>query len=326
MAEIQPTQAWHDPAQFGRVGVLMGGWAAEREVSLVSGQAVLKALVRCGVDAHGVDVTRESIRQVVDAGFDRVFIALHGRGGEDGVIQGLLEACAIPYTGSRVLASALAMDKLRTKRLWAGAGLPTPPSVVMTAESDPDSVVAELGLPLMVKPANEGSSIGMSRVETRDALSRAFEEARRYDADVFAERWVHGREYTASVLGDTVLPLICIETTRAFYDYTAKYHADDTRYHCPAGLDDATEMMLARLARRAFEALGCSGWGRIDLICDGEGAPWLIEANTVPGMTDHSLVPMAARAAGIDFDELVWRILAETLTTGSTTGARHGQA
>lgn len=316
-----------DATQFGRVGVLMGGWSAERRVSLVSGEAVLQALVTRGIDAHGVDVTRSSVRAVIDGGFDRVFIALHGRGGEDGVIQGLLEACGIPYTGSGVLASALAMDKLRTKRLWAGAGLPTPAFAVMTPDSDPDAIIDAVGLPLIVKPTNEGSSLGMSRVERREELLQAFEAARVFDTEVFAEAWVQGAEYTAAILGKRVLPLIRIETPNVFYDYEAKYHSEQTRYHCPAGLAAGSEAALAELARAAFAAPGCTGWGRVDLICDSKQQPWLIEVNTVPGMTDHSLVPMAAKAAGIDFAELVWRILADTCASVQETSAqKNGRA
>lgn len=298
-----------DARDFGRVAVLMGGWAAEREVSLRSGAAVLQALQQGGIDAYGMDLVRGNVPELLRGSFDRAFIVLHGRGGEDGVVQGLLDAAGIPYTGSGVLGCALAMDKLRSKRLWAGAGLPTPPSIVLAGAEDCARALDEIGLPMIVKPANEGSSIGMSKVTRAEELPAALALAQRYDREVFAERWIHGPEYTAGVLGADMLPLIRLETPRAFYDYTAKYHADDTRYHCPAGLSAEGEQALHALARRAFDALGCSGWGRIDLLCDRDGAPWLIEANTVPGMTDHSLVPMAARAAGIGMSELVWRIL-----------------
>jgi D-alanine-D-alanine ligase len=300
-----------DPAVFGRVAVAMGGWSAEREISLRSGAAVLEALRRRSVDAHGVDLERGKVAAL--AKFDRVFVALHGRGGEDGVIQGWLEAQAIPYTGSGVLGSAVAMDKLRTKRLWAGAGLPTPAFVPLRGEADFARAVDEAGLPMIVKPVSEGSSIGMSRVERAEDLPAAWEKAASYDHEVFAERWVAGAEYTVSILDGVALPLIRLETPRAFYDYEAKYRSGDTRYHCPCGLATEHERRLADLALRAFDTLGCSGWGRIDLLCDETGSPWLIEANTVPGMTDHSLVPMAARAAGIEFDELVWRILEHSL-------------
>jgi D-alanine-D-alanine ligase len=316
-----------DARDFGRVAVLMGGWSAEREVSLRSGGAVLQALQYGGVDAYGIDLVRGNVPELLRGGFDRAFIALHGRGGEDGVVQGVLDALGVPYTGSGVLGCALAMDKLRSKRLWAGSGLPTPPFVVLAGEDDCSRALDEIGLPMIVKPVSEGSSIGMSKVTRAGELPAALELARRFDREVFAERWVHGPEYTAGVLGAQALPLIRLETPRAFYDYTAKYHADDTRYHCPAGLPDEVERDLRALALRAFGALGCSGWGRIDLLCDHDGAPWLIEANTVPGMTDHSLVPMAARAAGIGMGELVWRILESSLRPRLQAGeAGNGQS
>lgn len=305
MAERRVT----DAREFGRVAVLMGGWAAEREVSLRSGAAVLEALQRRGVDAHGVDLVRGNVGELAGGRFDRVFIALHGRGGEDGVIQGLLEGLGIPYTGSGVLGCALAMDKLRSKRLWAGAGLPTPPFAVLATEADLRRALDEVGLPMIVKPAAEGSSIGMSKVSRAEDLPAAWAAARGFHCEAFAERWVQGAEYTAGIVGSESLPLIRLETPREFYDYTAKYHANDTRYYCPAGLAPAVEVELRELARRAFDALGCSGWGRVDLLCDAGGTPWLIEANTVPGMTDHSLVPMAARVAGLTMEDLVWRIL-----------------
>jgi D-alanine-D-alanine ligase len=306
----QATERMGDPAVFGRVAVLMGGWSAEREVSLKSGAAVLGALKASGIEAEGIDWTRNDVRRLTEGGFDRVFIALHGRGGEDGTVQGVLETLGIPYTGSGVLGCALAMDKLRTKRLWLGAGFPTPPFVLLRGREDFAHAIDRLGLPLIVKPVNEGSSLGMSKVDHAEGLPRAFEIAREFDQEVFAERWIHGPEYTVSILGGRALPSIRVETPREFYDYTAKYFAHDTRYHCPSGLSPDEEAEIARLALASFEALGCTGWGRIDLLRDREGGPWLIEANTVPGMTDHSLVPMAARAAGIEFEELVWRILA----------------
>ena len=298
-----------DPAAFGRVAVLMGGRAAERDISLRSGAAVEAALQRRGVAARAVDTAGDVLAELEAGGYDRAFIALHGRGGEDGVIQGALEVLGLPYTGSGVLASALSMDKLRSKQLWQGAGLPTPPCAVLSGRDSLAGAVDSLGLPLIVKPVHEGSSLGMSRVEDADALAPAWEKARALDREVLAERWVAGTEYTAAILGEEVLPLIRIETPRAFYDFEAKYEAGDTRFHCPCGLSAERERALQALALQAFRALGCEGWGRVDLICDGEGRPWLIEVNTVPGMTDHSLVPMAARAAGMDFDELVWRIL-----------------
>lgn len=307
------TQA-HTPASFGKVAVLMGGWSAERDVSLKSGQAVLEGLRARDIDAWPVDVqSGEALLELVEGGFDRAFIALHGRGGEDGVVQGALETLGIPYTGSGVLASALAMDKLRSKQLLEGVGLPTPAFWVLDADTDPNAVVASLGLPLMVKPALEGSSLGMSRVEHVSELAGAREAAARYPGAVIAERWIDGPEYTVAILGDDALPVIRLETPHAFYDYQAKYEADTTRYHCPCGLPAEQEARLQRLAKAAFLALGCHGWGRVDLISDAQGHPWIIEINTVPGMTDHSLVPMAAKAAGINFPDLVCTILAQTL-------------
>ena len=303
-----------DPSRFGRVAVLMGGWSAERIVSLNSGQAVLDALLRQGVNAQGLDVQRETIMSdLIQGGFDRAFIILHGPGGEDGVMQGALEVLGLPYTGSGVMASALAMDKLRSKQLLVGAGIPTPPYLVLEEDFDPDYVVATLGLPVMVKPALEGSSIGMSKVNESEDLLNAWQQAVAFKGKVLAERWIEGREYTVAILGDLSLPAICLETPRDFYDYEAKYQADDTRYLCPCGLSIEEEHRLQRLALAAFQALGAAGWGRVDIMCSQDGTPYVIELNTVPGMTDHSLVPMAARAAGIEFDELVFRILAQTL-------------
>ncbi len=298
-----------DPGVFGKVAVLLGGHSAEREVSLRSGEAVLRALQVRDIDAHGIDVDREVLVTLERGGFDRAFIALHGRGGEDGVIQGALETRGIPYTGSGVLGSALGMDKLRTKRLWQGSGLPTSPFRVLTEDLHPDRIVDELGLPLAVKPSCEGSSIGVSRVEDRAQVRAAWEQAARCDAPVFAEPWITGGEYTGALLQGEALPLICLETPREFYDYEAKYRAEDTVYKCPCGLDDALESELRGLVQRAFAAVGGYGWGRVDLMLDASGQPWLLEVNTVPGMTSHSLVPMAAKAVGIDFPELVWRIL-----------------
>ena len=300
--------------KFGKVAVLMGGDSAEREISLNSGGAVLAALQRSGVDAHGIDVGKEVLGQLESGDFDRVFIILHGRGGEDGVIQGALETLDLPYTGSGVLGSALAMEKHRTKALWRGMGLPTPDSVLIR-EADDLEQADGLGYPLMVKPSAEGSSIGMSKVESRDQLQRAWEAARDYDTRVLAERWVDGEEYTAAVLNGEMLPLIRLETPHQFYDYQAKYAVDTTRYHCPCGLPEAQEKQLRGLCREAFEAVGAAGWGRVDLMLDQQQRPWLIEVNTVPGMTDHSLVPMAAKVAGITFDELVLRILESSVQT-----------
>ncbi len=298
---------------FGKVAVLMGGPSAEREVSLVSGGAVYEALRARGVDAHGVDVGRDVAKVLLDGGFDRAFIALHGRFGEDGVVQGLCEALELPYTGSGVLGSALAMDKVRSKQVWQAAGLPTPAFALLDEHSDWGLLASELGLPLAVKPVREGSSLGATRVTEAAALPAAYRAARQFDSQVMAEAWIEGEEFTVAILGEQVLPVIRLETPRDFYDYSAKYEADDTHYHCPCGLPAETESTLQALALRAFAALDGRGWGRVDVMRDGAGRPWLLESNTVPGLTGHSLVPMAAQAAGIAFDELVWRILAQTL-------------
>ena len=302
--------------QYGKVAVLMGGLSAEREISLRSGAAVLAALQRQGVDAHGVDVGRDIVEVLLAGRFDCAFIALHGRRGEDGVIQGVLETLNIPYTGSGVLGSALSMDKILSKQVWQAAELPTPAFILLDGDSDWSAVVAELGLPLAVKPAHEGSSLGTTRVERAEDVQPAWAKAAEFDAAVMAEPWVIGEEYTVAILGDEALPVIRLETPREFYDYLAKYQADDTRYHCPSGLDAAQEKELQALALDAFRALGAAGWGRIDVMLDENGKPWLLENNTVPGLTDHSLVPMAAQAAGIGFDELVLRILSASGATG----------
>ncbi|MEJ2404971.1 MAG: D-alanine--D-alanine ligase [Candidatus Thiodiazotropha sp.] len=301
--------------QYGKVAVLMGGLSAEREISLKSGGAVLAALQRRGVDAHPVDVGRDILSVLADGGYDRAFVILHGRGGEDGVMQGALECLGMPYTGSGVLGSALGMEKHRTKAVWRGLDLPTPESVLLSRIDDLQQADA-LGYPLMIKPSAEGSSIGMSKVENPAQLQQAWETARGFDARVLAERWIVGEEYTASILGERMLPLIRLETPHQFYDFEAKYSADTTRYHCPCGLPESRELELQNLCRKAFEAVGARGWGRVDLMLDNEGRPWLIEVNTQPGMTDHSLVPMAAKVAGIDFDELVMSILATSLVSG----------
>jgi len=301
------------PEEFGRVAVLMGGWSAERAVSLVSGQAVLRGLQARGVDAWGIDVDRSILKVLADGGFDRAFIVLHGRGGEDGVIQGALDLLGLPYTGSGVLASALGMDKLRTKQVWVGAGLPTPPWRLIETVAELAEAAAALGLPLAVKPSREGSSIGVSRVDDPSQFQAAWARAAACDSSVLVEPWIVGQEYTGGLLQGEALPLIRLETPRAFYDYEAKYHADDTRYLCPCGLSEAREAELRELVRRAFAAVDGYGWGRVDLLVDAEDRPWLLEVNTVPGMTDHSLVPMAARVAGLDFEALVWRVLETSL-------------
>lgn len=298
-----------NPQDFGKVAVLMGGAAAEREISLKSGQAVLQALLNKGVDAVGLDVDANPLEPLLGQGYDRVFNIIHGRGGEDGVLQGGLEALGLPYTGSGVLASALAMDKLRTKLCWQGAGLPTPPWMLLRTEADLITCAETLGFPVIVKPAEEGSSIGMSRADNAHELGEAWRRASHYNCAVFAEAWITGAEYTAGQLDGEPLPLIRLETPNTFYDFDAKYRAATTRYHCPCGLPAETESQLRQLSARACETVGVTGWGRVDLLVDAKGQPWLIEVNTVPGMTDHSLVPMAARAAGLEFDDLVWRIL-----------------
>ena len=294
---------------YGKVAVLLGGRSAEREVSLRSGGMVLGALRNRGVDAHPFDPQQRDLAALIAEKFDRVFIALHGRYGEDGTIQGALELLGIPYTGSGVLASALAMDKWRTKLVWQAAGIPTPRYELLTAETELTAVVARLGLPLMVKPANEGSSIGMSKVRVGAGLEEAYALAANYDSVVLAEQFIEGIELTAAVLGGEALPLIKLETPREFYDYEAKYSAKDTRYIIPCGLAAGAEAAVRRQVLAAFGALGCRGWGRVDLMLDAAGKPWFIEVNTSPGMTDHSLVPMAARHTGLSFEDLVLRIL-----------------
>ena len=299
---------------LGKVAVLMGGWSAEREVSLKSGDAVLTALLEKKVDAHKIDVQRESIFDDLKKGqFDRVFIILHGPGGEDGVIQSVLEVLQLPYTGSGVLASAIAMDKLRCKELLQGSGLPTPAYMRLEETTDMSYVGATLGFPIMVKPTLEGSSIGMSKVAEEEGLNKAWQVAAEYGDSVLAEQWIHGKEYTVAILGRTALPVIRLETKRDFYDYAAKYDDDDTQYHCPCGLTEEEEAQLQRLALSAFDAIGAKGWGRVDIMSNEEGKPSIIEINTVPGMTSHSLVPMAAKAKGFSFAELVFNILSQTL-------------
>jgi len=298
-----------DPQAFGRVAVLMGGQAAEREVSLRSGAAVYAALKRKGVDAIAVDVTGSPIDTLAGLEVDRVFNIIHGRGGEDGVLQAVLEVLGIPYTGSGVLASALSMDKLRTKLCWQGYGLITPLWYLLKNEQDLDECIEKLGFPVIVKPAQEGSSIGMSKAHNREELAQALKLASNYKCDVYAEAWVTGKEYTVAVLNGQALPVIRLETPNAFYDYEAKYQATTTQYHCPCGLAQDQEQQLQDLAVVASEAVGVIGWARVDVFLNEAGQYQLIEINTVPGMTDHSLVPMAAKQAGISFDDLVWHVL-----------------
>jgi D-alanine-D-alanine ligase len=294
---------------FGKVAVLLGGKSAERDVSLKSGNAVLAALRRQGVDAHAFDPAERDLVDLEREGFARVFIALHGRYGEDGTVQGALELLEIPYTGSGIMASALGMDKWRTKLIWQAAGLPVPDYAMLDGNSDFATVEARLGLPLFVKPAREGSSIGVTKVKTPGGLRAAYEEAARHDSLVIAEAFIGGGEYTVAILGNTVFPAIKIEPATDFYDYEAKYFRDDTRYLCPCGLAEGKEAEIRAQALKAFEAIGGSGWGRVDFLMDEAGRHYFLEANTSPGMTDHSLVPMAAKVAGVSFDELVLRIL-----------------
>ena len=295
--------------KFGKVAVLLGGRSAEREVSLKSGSMVLNALKSRGVDAHPFDPAERGLDELAKQKFERAFIALHGRFGEDGTVQGVLEWLGIPYTGSGVLASALAMDKLRTKRIWQAEKLPTPPYAVLDRNSDLRAVAKRLGVPLMVKPASEGSSIGMSKVSRAAALDEAYALAANYDRIVIAEKFVEGSELTVGILGERALPIIKLETPRDFYDYQAKYVADDTRYLIPCGLPPKKEQALQALCLAAFQTLGCAGWGRVDLMLDRRGRPYLLEVNTAPGMTDHSLVPMAARAVGLSYADLCLQIL-----------------
>ena len=293
----------------GKVAVLMGGKSAEREISLLSGNGVLQALRKKGVNAHAFDPAERDLAELKREGFGRCFIALHGRGGEDGTIQGALEMLGVPYTGSGVLGSALAMDKVRSKLVWLAKGIPTPAYEELTAQSDFAGVASRLGLPLAVKPVNEGSSLGFTKVRSAGQMDEAFALAINYDSAVIAERFIEGPEYTASILDDKALPLIRIEAPEGKYDYQNKYFTDDTKYICPSGLPATKEDALRALVLEAFRLVGCAGWGRIDLMLDAKGDPWLLEVNTSPGMTGHSLVPMAAKAVGISYEDLCVRIL-----------------
>lgn len=306
-----------EPQAFGRVAVLYGGKSAEREVSLKSGAAVLAALQAAGVDAFGIDVGDDLLVRLSNERIDRAFIVLHGRGGEDGSMQGLLECAGIPYTGSGILASALAMDKLRTKQVWQSLGLPTPRHAVLASEADCHAAAESLGFPLIVKPAHEGSSIGMAKVAGIAELIAAWRAASAYDSQVLVEQWIQGPEFTIATLRGAVLPPIGLGTPHTFYDYDAKYLANDTQYRIPCGLDSAKEHELKELSARACDAVGIKGWARVDVMQDSAGAFWLLEVNTVPGMTDHSLVPMAARAAGLDFQQLVLAILDASMAAGN---------
>ncbi|HUJ53255.1 MAG TPA: D-alanine--D-alanine ligase [Steroidobacteraceae bacterium] len=310
-----------DPRAFGRVAVLFGGDSSEREISLLSGRAVLEALTARGVDAHAFDPRDQALAGLLSGHFERVWIALHGPGGEDGTLQGALEYLGVPYTGSGVMGSAIGMDKLRTKRLALAIGVPTCEFMVLKGPQDFALAIERLKLPLIVKPATQGSSVGMAKVEAAADLPAAYAAAAQLEPVVFAEPWLPGKEYTVSILQGEALPSIRIETPKTFYDYEAKYFRDDTRYYCPSGLPAGAEAHLKNLALAAFEAVGASGWGRADFMMDAAGRPQLLEVNTVPGMTSHSLVPMAARAVGIDFAELVWRVLETSFSRRPLGGA-----
>jgi len=295
---------------FGKVAVLLGGKSAEREVSLMSGNAVLKALRAKGVDAHPFDPAERDLFDLRREGFARCFIALHGRGGEDGTVQGALEVLGMPYTGSGVLGSAVAMDKWRTKMIWLANGLPTPRYRILAADDDWNAIAQELALPLIVKPANEGSTLGLTKVTSATQLPAAYQLAAvKYRDLALAEQFIDGPEYTASIVADAPLPLIRIEAPQGNYDYQNKYFTDDTKYHCPSGLPSEKEVALQALALKAFRVVGCLGWGRVDLMLNRQGRAFLLEVNTVPGMTDHSLVPKAARAVGMSYEDLCLRIL-----------------
>lgn len=296
-------------ATFGKVAVLMGGRSAERDVSLMSGRAVLDALRRQGVDAHAFDPAERPLEDLATQNFARAHIALHGRFGEDGTVQGALEMMGMPYTGSGVLASALGMDKWRTKLVWQSVGVSTPRCALLDPDSDFEAVARELGLPLIVKPVHEGSTIGLSKVTAAADLRAAYERAARHDSLVLAEEFIQGVELTAAILGEQALPLVRIQPASELYDYEAKYFSDETKYFCPSGLPAAQERAIQEQALLAYRAVGCQGWGRVDVIVQTSGKPYFLEVNTSPGMTGHSLVPMAAKQAGIAFDELVLRIL-----------------
>jgi D-alanine-D-alanine ligase len=296
------------PEKYGRVAVVMGGASAEREVSLLSGAAVLDSLLRSGVNAIGIDADKGLLKKLRDEQVERVVIMLHGRDGEDGKLQGALEWLGLPYTGSGVLASALAMDKQRSKLVWQRLGISTPPFHELAADTDFSQVLRELGS-CFVKPVNEGSSIGIGGAETVSELMEAWHRASQYDNRVIAESWIKGREFSVSLLDEKVLPVIELKSPNKFYDYEAKYISDKTEYICPADLSKADTAILQQMSLEAYRALGCSGWGRVDAMQDAKGQFWLLEVNTAPGMTSHSLVPMAAKAQGLDFDALVMRIL-----------------
>ncbi len=311
-----------DAAEFGRVAVMLGGHSSERAVSLDTGTAVLAALKSRGVDAQPWDPAEKAMAEFAARGFDRVWIALHGPGGEDGALQGALQWLDTPYTGSGVMASALAMDKVRSKHLFRAAGIPTPDYAVVRSQAEASVAAEQIGFPLIVKPSGQGSSVGMSKIFERAELKAAIDTALRYDPTVLLETCITGSEFTVAVLQGRALPSIRIVTPRVFYDYRAKYESDRTEYICPGTTDNSEEQRYRELAVAAFEELGCSGWGRVDFMAGADGQPLVLEVNTVPGMTSHSLVPMAARQDGIEFDELCWRIL-ETSVPASVAATRH---
>ena len=311
MADAMPF-AVPTAAELGKVAVVMGGWSAERDVSLMSGQQVFEALASAGIDAHAIDAGRDIAHALVDGGFDRAFLILHGRGGEDGTVQGALDLAGVPYTGSGVLGSALAMDKTRAKSLCRHAGIPTPDARTVTTLDAAHAAARAIGFPVVLKPAAEGSSIGVSMVDAANGIDDAFDAARRH-GEVLVERRVSGREVTVGIVGTRVLPPVAVAAAGGFYDYHAKYVADDTEYLCPAPIGDAALVRVSELAIDAFRILGCHGWGRVDFVLDEAGEPQFIECNTAPGMTSHSLVPIAARAVGLEFPALCLAILAQTL-------------
>lgn len=304
----------YQASDFGKVAVLMGGQSAERAISLESGHAVQAALQSVGIDAHALDFGPQTLQSLINGDFSRAFIAVHGRGGEDGILQGFLEVIGLPYTGSKVLGSALAMDKMRSKAVWQEANLSTPDTVMLKQDNEWHEIVDRLQLPMMVKPIDEGSSFGASKVTKASELPMAWSKAKPFGGSVMAERWITGNEYTVAIVNDNVLPLIKLETPRPFYDYQAKYEDNNTAYICPCGLDSAFEKTLGDLSLKACQVLGVSGWARVDLIIDADNKAWLIEVNTIPGMTSHSLVPMAAKQIGMSFEQLAVQILATSMT------------
>ncbi|MAJ91518.1 MAG: D-alanine--D-alanine ligase [Legionellales bacterium] len=296
--------------EYGKVAVLMGGESAEREISLESGKAIYAALLQSGINAHIIDYKSNSFNQLLNNDFDRVFLALHGRGGEDGTVQKKLEAAGLPYTGSNASASALAMDKIKSKSIWHKAGISTPKSIEVNQNTNWQDVAEKIGLPIMIKPVREGSSFGAAKINRMEDLCSAWMNASQFDDRVMAESWVTGNEYTVPILGEKVLPMIKLETKNTFYDYDAKYNDINTKYICPCGLDESFESSLGKISKKACKLLGVSGWARVDLLIDSSNQEWLIEVNTIPGMTSHSLVPMSAKKAGISFEKLVKKILA----------------